>query len=118
MVVVSVNGKGIRSDLVKKLVEDSLKEKYPDASVSVHRKEPAESRDARFSEAQDYVSLAKSTAELLKEELENWLESLPENLQNGSKADELNDAICSLEDFISGLEQAEGVDVSFPGMFS
>lgn len=33
----------------------------------------------------------------LKDELQNWLDNIPENLQNGSKADELREAIDAIE---------------------
>jgi hypothetical protein len=76
----------------------------------------AESRSDRFSEAQGSVGDAKSQAEELRDELQGWLDNLPENLQSGSKADELQSAIDELESFISSCEEAEGVSVDFPGM--
>lgn len=51
----------------------------------------------------------------LKEELESWRDNLPENLQNGSKADELNEAI----DIIDGVyeidvpDAAEGLECTY-----
>lgn len=76
------------------------------------------SRSERFNEAQSLVSDAKGRAEELRDELQSWLDNLPENLQSSQKAEDLQTAIDELETFISGCEEAEGVDVSFPGMFS
>lgn len=57
------------------------------------------------------VEEAKSTAEELRDELQNWLDNLPESLQSSSKADELQEAIDGLEEGISQLEDAESADV-------
>jgi dsDNA-binding SOS-regulon protein len=47
------------------------------------------------------VSDAYSGMDELKDELQNWLDNMPESLQNGSKADELNEAI----DAISNVDE-------------
>ena len=117
MLTITVHQKGARLDSVKELVEAAIKSKYPQATVHVTREQPAESRADRFVEAQSSASDAKSTAEELRDELQEWRDGLPENLQSGSKADELDDAISSLEEFIEAMDTAEGVDVSFPGMY-
>jgi hypothetical protein len=75
------------------------------------------SRAARFSDAVGLVSDAKATFEELMEELTNWKDNLPENLQLGSKADMLDEAISNLEQIISSCDEVEGTDVEFPGMF-
>lgn len=53
---------------------------------------------------------AKSTCEELRDELQDWLDNLPENLQGGEKADSLQEAISQLEEAISALEEAEGCE--------
>jgi hypothetical protein len=58
-------------------VEAAIKARHPEAAVSVQRKEPAESRSDRFSEAQSLVSDAKSEAESLRDELQDWHDNLP-----------------------------------------
>ena len=55
--------------------------------------------------------------EELMEELQSWRDGLPENLQSGSKADALDEAIRNLETIISSCDEIEGTDVEFPGMF-
>jgi len=117
MIVISVSGKNIREDTITKLVKGAILEKYPEASVSVTRKEPADTRAKRFEEAKDDVNEAKSVGEELRDELQEWLDGLPENLQGGQKADELQEAIDALEEFVNSLEDADGADVSFPGMY-
>lgn len=54
---------------------------------------------------------AKATAEELRDELQSWLDNLPESLQSSSKADELQEAIDGLEEGVSNLEDAEGADI-------
>lgn len=46
----------------------------------------------------------------------NWRDNIPENMQDGEKANQLDEAISNIEEFISNLESAEGVDVEFPRM--
>jgi len=116
-ILVTIRQKGARVEAVEKLIKDQIKEKYPQASITFEKHEPAESRSDRFSEAQSMIIDAKSEAESLRDELQEWLDNLPENLQSGSKADELQDAISNLEEFISHCEDAENDSVDFPGMY-
>lgn len=67
---------------------------------------------------------AKTEIETLKDELQNWLDNMPDNLQGGSKADELQTAIDDLENIYDELQTAtDSIDeqvnatVSFPSMF-
>ena len=60
----------------------------------------------------------------LKDELQNWLDNMPENLQNSSKADELQSAIDELDEIESDLSSAVDTlqefssrEVTFPSMF-
>jgi hypothetical protein len=76
------------------------------------------SRAARFANAQSMISDAKGQVEELHCELENRLEGMPENLKGSQKAEAIESAIGELETMISSLEEAEGVEVEFPGMFS
>lgn len=58
---------------------------------------------------------AYSEVESLKDELQEWLDNLPENLQGSQKADDLQEAIDRLEEILSGLDDIDW-DVEFPGM--
>lgn len=75
------------------------------------------SRSARFQLIQEAASNLQTDAETLRDELQEWLDNMPENLQSGSKADELNDAISALDEVIEAFETIAGADVSFPSMF-
>lgn len=113
---VTITGKGLRRAAVDKLVEKMKSEFGEGATVQVQDATPPESRAERFSAATGLVGEARSEAETLRDELQEWKDNIPENMQSGSKADELDEAISSLEEFISGAEDLEGFDVSFPGM--
>ena len=116
-IIITVNQKGARVAGIESLIEKQIKSKYPDAVISVTRKVPAESRNDRFGEAQSLIGDAKSIGEELRDELQQWLDNLPENMQSGGKAGELESAVSELEDFINSLEEAEGASVDFPGMY-
>lgn len=74
------------------------------------------SRTKRYEAAIETISGARADIEELKEELENWLDNMPENLQQSAKADELQDAIGELEDVLQSIDEAESADIQFPGM--
>ena len=83
---------------------------------SVEKLKTAESRADRLSEAEGLADDARQLVEELQDEMEQWYDSIPENLQQGSKAQEVEearDALDSLKGELEGLSW----DVSFPGMF-
>lgn len=53
------------------------------------------------------IEEAKSTAEELRDELQEWYDNLPEQFQNGDKGSELQEAIDQLTTGIDALENAE-----------
>lgn len=70
------------------------------------------------------VDSAVEEIEMLKEELQNWLDGMPENLQSSLKADQLQEAIDKLDEIQDALQDAlDSIDtqinetVDFPGMF-
>lgn len=75
------------------------------------------SRAKRFEEAQANVALAKEEAENLRDELNEWKDNMPENLQGGQKYSDLEEAVSQLDEYIDNLETAEGAEVEFPGMY-
>lgn len=85
--------------------------------VKARKSKRRPSRADRFATSQGDVSGAKTEAEELRDELQNWRDNIPENLQDGTKAGELDDAISALDEYIGALEEAEGADVQFPSMF-
>lgn len=100
---------------VRKIVE-SLKQTYGvDIGSQVEKIESGPSRADRLTDAEALVDDAKSDVGDLKAELEEWREGLPENLQDGSKAEELDEAIGKLEELADALDGLD-FDVEFPSM--
>ena len=77
------------------------------------------SRATRLADTLDMTDKI-ADVEQLREELEEWLDNLPENLQSSNKADMLHEAIDNLENIGEELENIQELqhDVEFPGMFS
>lgn len=77
------------------------------------------SRANRLAETLDMTEKI-ADVEQLKEELEEWLNNLPENLQSSNKAELLQEAIDNLDNIVTELENIQELkhDVEFPGMFS
>jgi len=72
------------------------------------------SRASRFSEALDRIRHGQEDLVELRDELQTWRDNLPENLEDGQKAEQLDTAIDQLTEF----EEIEvDVDVDFPTMF-
>lgn len=102
-------------------VEKSLRNAFKrDGEVlpvhTVEKVKTAESRADRFSEAEGLADQARQIVEELRDEMEAWKDSIPENLQNGDKANEVQEAYDALETLQGDLENLSW-DVSFPGMF-
>ena len=63
------------------------------------------------------VSDGKSEIESLRDELDQWKESIPENPQRLYFRLSIEEAMNELEDLIGMLEDVEGRSVEFPGMY-
>lgn len=114
---VTVSGKGVRQASVEKLAE-KMREQFGDgANVRVQDATPPASRADRFAEATGMIGEARSELESLRDELQEWYDNLPENFQNGSKGEELQEAIDALDNLVSEAENLEGSDVTFPAMY-
>ena len=106
----AVNGNNIKS------VQKKLAEQFPEAVVQVEKVNDSPSRADRLAEAEGDFENAKSIVSELKEEMENWRDSLPENLQSSDKASQIEEAISNLEEIESNMDQCEFGNVEFPGM--
>ncbi len=97
-------------------IQAALITSFPDAVFKIEKDEAPSSRADRLSTA---VMIAQGEVEELKQELESWKENLPENLQDGQKAQDLETAIEQLDEVISALDDARTAadSVEFPGMF-
>lgn len=102
---------------VKTIEAQAAKAFGKDAGAQVAKVNPATSRDARLGEIADAVSEAASDVECLKDELQEWRDNLPENLQDGTKAGELEEAIDALDTLHDELEAIDFGSVTFPGMY-
>jgi hypothetical protein len=89
----------------------------PDVSFSIQKERTARSRGDRLSEAEASFEDAKSTVSELKDEMQEWMDSIPENLQNGSKANEVQEALDALESIEGDMENIDFGSVNFPGMY-
>jgi|TARA_R100001463_G_scaffold45850_1_gene94324 predicted RNase H-like HicB family nuclease len=77
-----------------------------------------ESRATRLSKAIDLTANIDDVTSI-KDELEEWLGNMPENLQASAKAEQLEEAIQNLEEIVDELEEIQEMqhNVEFPGMF-
>lgn len=102
---------------------DSLRKKLESifgkdqVSFQIEQQKKYESRADRLGEAEGLVGDANSIIEDLKGEMEEWRDSIPENLQGGDKYSEVEEAISNLEDLHGELEGIDFGNVSFPSMF-
>jgi methyl-accepting chemotaxis protein len=75
------------------------------------------SRADRLDEAAQMVENAKGIVEELRDELQTWLDGIPENMQGGDRASQLETAIEQLGEIVDSIG---GIDldwnVEFPSM--
>jgi hypothetical protein len=110
-IVIKVDGS--RVDFVKK---QCLTAFGIDISTQVAKIESQPSRTDRLNEAEGWVSDAKGVVEELRGEMEDWKENMPESLQQGSKADDIDECVSQLEEIESMLGNIDFGNVSFPSM--
>lgn len=102
---------------------DALRKKlastFPDEAASVEKINRNPSRADRLSEAESSIEDAKSIIEELKDEMQNWYDSLPENLQQGDKASQIEECVNNLESLYDSIDSATGEfgSIEFPGMY-
>lgn len=75
-----------------------------------------QTRADRLSDAAGLVQDAVGILEELRGELDEWKSNLPENLQDGGKAEELDEAMAGLDEIKDVLENVDFGNVSFPRM--
>jgi DNA repair exonuclease SbcCD ATPase subunit len=100
-----------------KTIQKEAEEVFGEMLLEVSKVETATSKAARLADAEEMIAEAKSMVEELKGEIESWKESLPENLQYGAKAEELDEAISALEEKSEQLGDIDFSDIRFPGMY-
>ena len=87
-----------------------------DVSAHIEKVKLSPSRADRLGECEEMVNDAMSEVESLKDELQDWRDSIPENLSSGDKAEQLDSAIAELDEIYGGLDGVRW-EVDFPGMF-
>jgi len=101
-----------------KTIQKQAEQAFGEMLLNVEKDEVANSRASRLAEAEGQVESAKETVEELRDELQSWRDNLPENLQYGEKAGELDEAIGNLEDLASQLDDSNfNFEIDMPGMF-
>jgi len=124
-ITITITKKGLRensklvsaiADWAERYVQLEYPESKDDIEIDVEKYEPPESRADRLAEAAGMVENAKQVVDDLAGELQDWHDNLPENMQGGYKADQLDEAIGALESLSSDLESIDVSGVEFPSM--
>lgn len=110
---VSFNLTAANAASVAKKLRDAL---GVDISLSVQKIERNPSRADRLSEIEATVADAVQEVGSLREEMEEWHGNIPENLQSGEKAEQVQSAIDALQQIENDLEGVDFSSVEFPGM--
>ena len=99
-----------KRERAREMVLDAIRRIDPD---------PGLSRSDRLTEAMNAVQDAQNEIEQLKDELEEWKENMPENLQDGDKAQEIDEAMEGLEELYGQLDDAKtkADEICFPSAF-
>ena len=74
------------------------------------------SRSGRFSAAVSQIEEGRSEIECLKDEMEQWRDSIPENLQGGEKYQQVESCCDELDSVLSEIPETLD-EPEFPGMF-
>ena len=107
-----------RKSAVEKKLQAAFGEDGEEVPIhSIEKVDTPSSRAERLSEAQGLVSEAMEIVSALRDEMEQWYDSIPENLQEGNKALEVQEAQDALDAIHSDLEAIDFDGVSFPGMY-
>jgi NurA-like 5'-3' nuclease len=98
-------------ETVRKLINQVL----PNNQLLVEKVEN-QSRQARLDEAIGWIDDAKNVIDELRGEMEEWYDSIPENLRGGQKADDVDECKRALEEIYEALDNIDSSAVSFPAM--
>lgn len=87
------------------------------ATVTLFKMPDNPSRAERLAQAESLIEEGRSIIEELKDEIDNWKDNLPENLQGSDKYEQLEGCSYSLEEIVGNIEQCDFSSVEFPGMY-
>lgn len=109
----TVQGADVR--VVNRVLKEAIEKAFPGASVRAEKVNDHPSRADRLAEAEEQVTDAATTVRELADEMEAWYDSIPENLQNGDKASQVEEAKDLLTELADTLENCD-FSVDFPAM--
>lgn len=115
--VIKINSKGLRKTKIEKLAKELKAQLGKGSEVEVSEVTIPESRSDRLSAALEQVAEGRCEIEMLRDEVQDWYDNLPESFQNGDKGQALEDAIQNLDSAIQACEEAENCEVEFPSMY-
>lgn len=99
-----------------RIVEQKAKAAFGDTLRTVTKVQRYFSRTDEFALAQSKFADAREIIEGLRDDLEEWLSNMPEQLRDGSKASELDQAISELQGIADALGDVDFGCVEFPDM--
>lgn len=111
--LVTLEVEGSRLETMSK----KAKEAFGDALKSVEKVAKISSRADSLGQAEALFQDVQGIVEELKGEMEEWRDSIPESLQSGDKAMEVEDCIGQLEELESALGDITFENVEFPSMY-
>lgn len=122
-VEIVINKKGLKADQVASIfsmkVAGLLSEELKDATISrtIKKINLAPSRSERLAEANDLKASAFDIVTGLADEMQEWHDNLPENLQSSDKASAIEECQSSLQQAADDLENIDLESIDFPGAF-
>lgn len=102
-------------DAVKAYLDKNPKTEYH--LEKIVRVKEGKSRASRLAKAEASAEEAKSVVEELYEEMEQWRDSIPENLQSGGKYSEVEECCDALDTIKQAFDEMDFSGVQFPGMY-
>jgi hypothetical protein len=108
-----ITKKGTREDSLKKFLESNREID----SFSLQKEKESPSRQDRLSEAEKLISNGTSIVRELADEMSNWYESMPENLQGSDKGSQVEECASQLDEMANDLENLDFSSIDFPGMY-
>lgn len=106
---------GVRLEAVRKKLVTILGTADHPAIAHVAKLDQPSSRAERLAEVQQSVEDAIGEIDNLQQEMQDWYDNMPENLQSSTKGEEVEAAAQQLADIKDGLESVDW-EVNFPGM--
>lgn len=111
-----IRARGQKTEKLQAQVSTGLNKTAEVLSI-VRLPKPPKSRAERLAVAESLADEAKGIVEELKDEMEQWRDGTPENLQGGDKYSSVSDCCDALEEIHSSIEGLDFSSVDFPGMF-